>query len=357
MKGRLNGLKAIIMLMCLMVSVSVDASIYYFSSSTGSDSYTSDQAKNQSTPWQTINKLNAIMSTLQPGDMVLFKRGDTFSGSITIGVSGTLGHPITFGAYGSGTSKVILDNRLALSGWTNLGGNIWEASNASLQSQPTALFVDNTLMALGRYPNRDAANGGYLTISSHPSGSTTVFTDNTLPAAPNWTGAEVVLRNDHYLLNRITVASQSGQTITLSNSAQNEIKDKFGFFFQNFPAALDKDGEWCFIAATKKIRIYSITDPNTKIIKVANTDNYFNINSKSYLVIDGFGMYGAKKCAAKLITVTYCTIKNCEFIGSGTNALNIGTFGDTDNDSITIINNNFTKTQSNCVNAYGNRLT
>ena len=356
MNGMLNGIRVILLSLLMMISNSIKASTYYFSSSTGSDSYNSSQAKNQATPWQTIAKLNSIMSSLLPGDVVLFKRGDTFSGTITVGASGSSGHPIAFGAYGPGTSKAILDNRLSLTGWTNLGGNIWEASNSNLQSQPTALFVDNNPMPLGRYPNIDASNGGYLTITSHPSGSKTVFTDNTLPASPNWTGAEVVVRNDHYLLNRLPVASQSGQTITMSSSTQNEIRDKFGYFFQNFPTALDRDGEWCYIAATKKIRLFSSTDPNTKNIKVANTDNYFNITAKSYLVIDGFGMYGAKKCAVSLNTVTFCTIKNCEFAASGTNALNIGNFGATDNDSITVINNSFTKTQSNCINAYGKRL-
>ena len=356
MIGRLKILKFILLFVLIVISVTGKAVTYYFSSSTGSDNYTSDQAKNQSTPWQTIGKLNSIMSSLQPGDIVLFKRGDTFPGTITIGVSGSPGHPITFGTYGVENSKVILDNRLQITGWVNLGGNIWEASNTGLQSQPSSLFVDNKPMALGRYPNIDAANGGYLTVSSHPAGSKTVFTDNTLSGSPNWTGAEVVLRNDHYLLNRLTVASQSGQTITLSSSAQNEIRDKFGYFFQNHPSTLDKDGEWCYIATTKKLRLYSISDPNTKSIKVANTDNYFTINAKSYLIIDGFVMYGAKLCAVAMKTVTYCTIKNCEFNASGTCAINIGNFGATDNDSITIINNSFLKTQSNCINAYGKRL-
>jgi parallel beta-helix repeat protein len=356
MIGRLNILKLIIFFVLLVFSIPNKAATYYFSSSIGSDIYSSAQAQNQATPWQTISKLNSIMNSLLPGDMVLFKRGDTFSGTITVGVSGSSGHPITFGAYGSGNSKVILDNRLTITGWVSLGGNIWEASNPSLQTQPTSLFVDNKSMPLGRYPNSDAPNGGYLTVSSHPAGSKTVFTDNNLPASPNWTGAEVVLRNDHYLLDRLTVASQSGKTITLSSSAQNEIIDKFGYFFQNHPSALDREGEWCYIASTKKLRLYSVTDPNTKSIKVANTDNYFNIISKSYLIIDGFGMYGAKKCAVALTTVTYCTIKNCEFNASGTNAINIGNFGATDNDSITISNNSFLKTQSNCINAYGKRL-
>lgn len=356
MIGRLNIIKLIIFFVLLVYSISNKAATYYFSSSIGSDSYSSVQAQNQATPWQTVSKLNSIMSSLLPGDLVLFKRGDTFSGTITVGVSGSLGHPITFGAYGSGNSKVILDNRLIITGWVSLGGNIWEASNASLLIQPTALFVDNKPMPLGRYPNSDAANGGYLTVTSHPAGSKTVFTDNNLSTSINWTGAEVVLRNDHYLLNRLTVASQSGQTITLATGAQNEIRDKFGYFFQNHPSALDRDGEWCYIAATKKLRLYSISDPNMKSIKVANTDNYFNIISKSYLIIDGFGMYGAKKCAVAMTTVTYCTIKNCEFNASGTSAMNIGNFGATDNDSITISNNSFLNTQSNCINAYGKRL-
>jgi parallel beta-helix repeat protein len=356
MNGKLSIIKGIILWGLLMVSFSIKASSYYFSSSTGSDSYTAVQAKNQATPWQSINKLNSIMSTLLPGDVVSFKRGDTFSGTITVGVSGSSGLPITFGVYGTGTSKAIFDNRLTLSGWTNLGGNIWEASNTAMLSQPTALFVDNNLRALGRFPNLDAANGGYLTVSSHPAGSKTVFTDNTLSGSTNWTGAEAVLRTDHYILNRAVVNSQSGQTITLGVNTQCEIKDKYGYFFQNSPATLDKDGEWCYMASTQKIRLYSVTDPNTRVTKVSNTDNYFNINAKSYLVIDGLAMYGAKKCAISLATVTYCTIKNCDFIASGTNALNIGTYGATDNDSITLLNNSFIKTQSNCINAFGKRL-
>ena len=357
MNGKLNAIKGMILCGLLMVNFSVRAATYYFSSSTGSDNYTVLQAHNQATPWQSINKLNTIMSTLLPGDVVSFKRGDTFSGTITVGVSGNSGHPITFSTYGTGTSKAILDNRLALTGWTSLGGNVWEASNVALQSQPTALFVDNNPMPLGRYPNIDAPNHGYLTVSSHPSGSKTVFTDNTLTGSTNWTGAEAVIRSDHYILNRVTVSGQSGQTITLGSSTQCEIKDKYGYFFQNSPATLDKDGEWCYIASTKKIRIFSITDPNTRVIKVSNSDNYFNIVAKSYLVLDGFGMYGAKKSAISLTTVSYCTIKNCNFIASGTNALNIGTFGVTDNDSISIINNSFTNTQSNSINAYGKRFT
>lgn len=352
------------------------AATYYFSSSTGSDSYTTVQAQDQATPWQTISKLNEIMGTLLPGDKVLFLRGDSFPGTITIGASGSASNPITFGAYGSGTSKPILDNRLVLTGWTDLGGNIWEYgatsseptappsanlenqqfSGSSLTSMPTALMINDVLQPLGRYPNIDATNRGYLKVSSHPAGSKAVFTDATLAGVPDWTGAEAVLRTTRWTLERRIVASHSSQTITLNSNTSYEIPNNYGYFFQNHPSALDKDGEWCYIATGNKIRLYSTTDPNTMVIKVANTDKYFDINSKSNLVINGFVMLGAKKVAIDLSNTSYCTIKNCEFVASGINALIIGSYGATNNDSISIINNIFTETQSSCINANGNRL-
>jgi hypothetical protein len=96
----------------LLLSLTAQSATYYFSSSGGLDTYTAEQAKNQATPWKSISKLNAIMSLLQPGDQILLKRGDLFSGTILIQTSGALGNPITLSAYGQGTTKPILDSRL-----------------------------------------------------------------------------------------------------------------------------------------------------------------------------------------------------------------------------------------------------
>src|SRR6266542_3682187 len=92
---------------------------YYFSSSQGNDSRTATQAQNPNTPWKTLNKLNSFFSNLKPGDSVLFKRGDTFYGSITINVSGTPSLPIVLGAYGAG-AKPIISGFTTISSWTNL---------------------------------------------------------------------------------------------------------------------------------------------------------------------------------------------------------------------------------------------
>lgn len=52
------------------------------------------------TPWKTLNQVAS--ANLQPGDIVSFKRNDTFSGTLNISRSGTAGNPIIFNDYGNG---------------------------------------------------------------------------------------------------------------------------------------------------------------------------------------------------------------------------------------------------------------
>ncbi len=86
---------------------SAQAANYYFSPWSGDDTRTSAEAQSASTPWKSTSKLNTFFSSLQPGDSVLFKRGETFYGSITISKSGIKGSPIVIGAYGTGNRPVI----------------------------------------------------------------------------------------------------------------------------------------------------------------------------------------------------------------------------------------------------------
>ena len=93
----------------------VNARKFYFSSTSGNDSYTTTQAQNQATPWKTLIKLQTFGNSGQamPGDTFLFKRGDTFTngrdewGSFKWWAiagytcpSGTASKPIVFTNYG-----------------------------------------------------------------------------------------------------------------------------------------------------------------------------------------------------------------------------------------------------------------
>ena len=74
----------------------------------------------------------------------------------------------------------------------------------------------------------NASNGGYLNIDSKP--TTTWITNNSLTGTPDYTGAEVVIRNSHFTLSRQPIISQSTTTITYGTTTGTV---NYGFFIQN----------------------------------------------------------------------------------------------------------------------------
>ena len=74
----------------LFLPLLANARKFYFSSSTGSDSYTATQAQNPATPWQTLTKISYYVIArsgnlgllFQAGDTLAFKRGDIFDNGL-----------------------------------------------------------------------------------------------------------------------------------------------------------------------------------------------------------------------------------------------------------------------------------
>src|SRR6188768_3305010 len=149
----------LVLLLCLCGYA--NATTYYFSA-TGNDG---GAGTSPTTAWQTISKFNSFFSSLQPGDSVLFKRGDSFSGAMNISRSGSSSSPIIIGAYGSG-AKPVITGLATVSGWTN-SGNTWTSNNAvSTLSRVNIVVMNNVNVPMGRWPNT-----GYRTISSHSGNS------------------------------------------------------------------------------------------------------------------------------------------------------------------------------------------
>lgn len=74
----------------------------YFVSADGSDA---NDGTSPRSAWQSLEKVNA--AGLRPGDSVSFRRGDIFSGGLTVRASGTARQGITLNAYGSGQLPVV----------------------------------------------------------------------------------------------------------------------------------------------------------------------------------------------------------------------------------------------------------
>src|SRR3989304_7205089 len=117
-------MKRIIFILMLMLCWIISNATVYYVSSTGSDAA---ERTSEGTAWQNLSKVSA--TTFSAGDQILFKRGDTWYGTITVNGEGAAGNVITFGAYGTGANPIIT-GFTSVTAWQNLGSNIWESTSA-----------------------------------------------------------------------------------------------------------------------------------------------------------------------------------------------------------------------------------
>ena len=76
----------------------------YYVDATGGDDVGNDGIST-TTAWKTLNKVNSW--DFYPGDRILFRKGETWTGNLMINDSGENGNPITFSSYGTGEKPVI----------------------------------------------------------------------------------------------------------------------------------------------------------------------------------------------------------------------------------------------------------
>jgi parallel beta-helix repeat protein len=139
------------------------AATYYVDSVGGLDT---NNGTSSSTPWQTIAKVNS--STLNPGDTVLFKDGDTWREALNVPSAGTTSSPITFSNYGSGAIPIINGSDLYTS---------WNATSVGPENfvtgSPSALSYWLFSEASGtRYDGNTTSSNNLSAITGSPTRST-----------------------------------------------------------------------------------------------------------------------------------------------------------------------------------------
>lgn len=122
---------------------------YYVDSVSGSDSNNGTSA---STPWKSLAKVNG--TTFQPGSQVLFKAGDSWTGTLQPAGSGSSTAPNTIGRYGTGATPAI---NAAGAAEAVLLHNVqyWTVSGLQLTNQTTASGDHSGVLV-------DAQNAGEL---------------------------------------------------------------------------------------------------------------------------------------------------------------------------------------------------
>jgi len=263
------------------------------------------------TAWETITKVNSIQSSLVPGDNILFKRGDTFIGTITANKSGTLSDRIIYGAYGEGADPII-------TGFTNI--TEWTPYNDSIYFalvpvEPTFIKIHDNYYAMGRYPNDAWLNW--------ESASTNVsITDNQLTNEPNWTGAGMVLSKADWVVDRCNITNHTNSTLTYTSlgSSANAGGDfgtevGYGYFFQKHLRTLDQFGEWFWKTDTLFIHFGNVEPVAASVPQIDNLYYAYRIN---YITIQDINFTGSNKSAifSKEYN-TYTTIQNCSISYAG----------------------------------------
>lgn len=297
------------LLFCILSPFAAAAT--YFVSSAGNDAAT---GMAEASAWQTISRVNSFFPSMRPGDRVLFRKGDTFYGTLIVTASGISGNPIVIGSYGSGANPVIT-GLTSLTGWTNEGNGVY-SKGVTCQSFPNLVTFNGSPIAAGRWPNE-----GSMIFESHS--GTTSITDIQLTDSPNWTNAELVIRSSDYSLDRIKIISHSGSTITYTTgSLSKEPKNGYGYWIQNDIETLDKLGEW-FYDGSRLYVFFGINNPDTYDVRIATLDKLITIRGSRYITLDNVTFSGCNSAG-----VTYeeydvhdIIIQNCRIANSGSTGI------------------------------------
>lgn len=90
----------------------------YYVSAAGSDS---NNGLSSASPWKTVARVNA--HSFNPGDVILFRKGDVFRETLVVTSNGAPGHPITISSYGSGEKPVF--SIPLITNWTHMGRGVY----------------------------------------------------------------------------------------------------------------------------------------------------------------------------------------------------------------------------------------
>ena len=307
----------------------------YYVANTGNDA---NDGRSSDKPLQTLAKVSQL--ALQPGDVVLFRRGDTFSGTLSIRQSGTATKPIRFDAFGTG-KKPVLAGSVPVTGWTKLSTNRWQAACPDCGDRVTGLYLNGTPQPLGRYPNADAPNRGSLTVQSHV-GTNELTTQESLTT--DWTGAELVLFPGYWIIDRAPIKKQQGNTFFIDNSSTYPITDGWACYVQNHPATLDQPGEWSYNPATKTIYLYADgLNPAQQRITATSADRAIDIVGASNISIRNLRVAQARASNLYASNVSNLTLKQLDITEAGEDGVTIRGVGTgilVDSCSIVDCNNN-----------------
>ena len=310
-------MKRLVFILCLFVTSVSYAATYYVRN--GGDDYAAGTT--EGTAWASITKVNSMISSLSPGDNVLFRRGDTFYGAISISSkNGTSGNPITFGAYGTGP-RPIITGMTTLTGWTNHAGNVYVATVTGASGLTTMVLLDGNEIGMGRWPDA-GTNRSYTDITSN-----TIY-DSSLGNDPNWTGAEVVISKYDWQIHRCLITNHNNGTLTFTDltlPGSTGWANRY-YFIQNDLRCVTTQDEWFHDVNNNRFYIYG--NPTGKAVEISTIDQILVNNGGNYIHFVDLHLRGGNTNSIYLYnSPTDNRIDNCIIEHCGGTAIRCNTGG------------------------------
>ncbi len=256
-----------------MLSPRISWGATYYVSTTGNDS---NSGTSESSPWKTISKINS--SSFQPGDSILFKRGEVWREQLVVPSSGSSGKPITFGAYGSGEKPKIL-------------GSVNLSSSSNWQTYTSNTVTLGGLTGGTQWDNADRIWGGVeSTYNNLGNNGDSIFGMRflgvTVPAGSTITAATVGFHSNNNL---------AGTTVNLKIDGERNTTPTIFLTLSDFNARIHTTAStvWNNVGAWSGGNWYTSPDISSVIQEIVNLNGWSTGNSLVLFVRDNGSTAGA----------------------------------------------------------------
>ncbi len=319
-----------LLIIFVFLSISLTHQLFamdYYISNNGSDNATGLSPEESI---RTLDKINHLL--LKPGDRILFKAGDTFTGTLNLKYSGNHDNPITLSSYG-GKKMPELSGSLALTNIKHLGDNRYEAH---CENETKYFYLDGKLLIIAREPNN-----GFFTMDG---GGIDYLVDMDQKLKKEViTGSTVRMRITNWNYEYREAVDFSNYKIVFDSMLYNTsfknyaCSKGYGYYLDNKAEFLDADNESYWSPKEKKVSFISSRFTLHSKLRAGVVENGVILNSGvSNIIIENIALkefleYGIHaKGNNKNIQV-----KNCTFNG----IIKMGFYAEKRCANITIANN------------------
>lgn len=303
-----------------------------------------------SSPFQTLAKIKSI--TLNPGDSIFLKAGDSWHEVLYIQQSGTVANSIVYTRYGAGANPIVT-GFVKKTTWNTYPGGYYGAACPECTSTTNLVTVDGIVQSWDKWPTTGYRRFYHITSSN--------FTDSTFPSnAPTVVNTSAVLKDEKYIIDSLHCTAASAGVFTLASAPTQTTLRGHGYFFMRARQFMGMGiaHEFFIDPATDSLFVNSSDAITGHDVEVGVFDTLAYFNHKNYVKIIGINFYGANQYNIFINADTNIEIDNSHMKFSGGNGMNVNaapnlvmnsdTISRCNNNGMTVTNGSIRRKLINC---------